>query len=331
MVSAAVLRPDPVTPAMEGVIDAKEGLPLHHGGVLPAPCMGYRIVGAAEAPLVLAMGGISGLRRLSHDDGGWWSEVVGPGRALDTRRYRVLSVDYLGGSGVSTAPRAGESFPTISAYDQAAMITRLLAELGVPALHGVVGASYGGQVALALGARAPSLVRRLLVISASHRADPMASAWRSVEREIVRFGQRHNDGAGGLKLARALAMCTYRSRREFVQRFSGPPVSNEGRLRLPVEEYLFARGDAYVAKYRPESFVCLSESIDLFTLDPSSVRCPVTAVAVPEDELVPIADMEALVAALPAATLERFESLYGHDAFLKEGERLKPIFKQFLS
>lgn len=126
-------------------------------------------------------------------------------------------------------------------------------------------------------------------------------------------------------------MCTYRSRREFAERFSGPARRDGDRLRLPVEEYLFARGDAYVAKYRPESFICLSESIDLFSIDPATVTCPVTAVAVPEDELVPMADVEALVAALPDARLERLTSLYGHDAFLKEGERLKPIFERFLA
>ena len=146
------------------------------------------------------------------------------------------------------------------------------------------------------------------------------------EREVVRFGIARGDADGGLKLARALAMTTYRTPREFEVRFSGSPRRDADRHRLPIEDYLFARGDAYVAQYRPESFVALSESIDLFEIDPSVIGVPTTAVAVPEDELVPYRHMQEYVERLPQGTLVTLDSIYGHDAFLKEGEALKPIF-----
>jgi homoserine O-acetyltransferase len=316
---------------VEGVVALPDPLPLFHGGALAGARMAWRIVGPAGAPLVLAIGGISGHRRVSALDGGWWSPVVGPGRALDTDRYRVLGVDYLGGSGDSTAPARGEvGFPSLSAFDQADAIAAVLASLGTDPLHAVVGASYGAQVALAIGARHPRLAERLLVISAADRIHPMASGWRAVEREIVRFGIRTGDANGGLKLARALAMCTYRTPREFEARFGGEPRRDADRFRLPIEDYLFARGDAYVAQYKPESFIALSESIDLFRIDASSVQPPVTAVAVREDELVPYSDMQALVARLPRAHLATLDSIYGHDAFLKECESLRPIFADCL-
>lgn len=318
-------------PADEGVVRLPSPFALRHGGALADARFAWRITGPAGAPLVLAIGGISGHRRVSAEDGGWWAPVVGRGLALDTARFRVLGVDYLGGSGESTSPApGGAAFPTLSAFDQADAVAALAAGLGLPRLHAVVGASYGGQVALALGARHPALAARLLVIAAADRSQPLASAWRSVEREIVRFGVRHGDAAGGLKLARALAMCTYRTPREFEARFAGPPRADADRLRLPVEDYLYARGDAYVARYRPESFVCLSESIDLFHVDAAEVRVPVTAVAVPEDQLVPFADVEALVARLPAGRLVTLASIYGHDAFLKESDALRPIFADCL-
>ncbi len=314
----------------EGVVRLRAPFRLHHGGALDAPEFAWRLVGPPAAPIVLAIGGISGHRRVGAEDDGWWAPVVGRGRALDTTRFRVLGVDYLGGSGASTGPAAGGTFPAVSAYDQAEALAALAAELGLPRLHAIVGASYGGQVALAVGARHPALAARLLVVSAADRTHPMASAWRSVEREVVRFGIRQGDPAGGLKLARALAMCTYRTPREFAQRFSGDPALADGRLRLPVEGYLFARGDAYVARYRPESFVCLSESIDLFRIDAAQVSVPVTAVAVPEDQLVPYADMQAFIHRVPSGRLVTLESLFGHDAFLKEGEALRPIFADCL-
>ncbi len=331
MVSRELMQGGPAAAAGEqGVLALGSPWPLHHGGALESAVLGWRLVGPAGAPVVLAIGGISGHRAVAADDGGWWAPVVGHGRALDTGRYRVLGIDYLGGSGASTAPAAGASFPTISAYDQAAAIAALVAALGLAPLHAVVGASYGAQVALAIGAAHAAIAERLLVISAAERTHPMASAWRSVEREIVRFGIRQGDPAGGLKLARALAMCTYRTPREFEARFSGPPAPEGGRFRLPVEGYLFARGDAYVARYRPECFVCLSESIDLFAIDATQVRVPLTAVAVPEDQLVPYADMQALCRRVPGARLVTLDSLYGHDAFLKEGEALRPIFADCL-
>lgn len=314
----------------EGVLRLAAPFKLHHGGVLDDARLAWRLVGPAGAPIVLAIGGISGHRRMSAEDGGWWASVVGAGRPLDTRRVRVLGIDYLGGSGDSTGPVAGVAFPAISAYDQAAAIAELVHTLGLAPLQAVIGASYGGQVALALAARSPEVARRWLVLSAADRVQPMASAWRSVQREIVRFGIRQGDPSGGLKLARALAMCTYRNPREFAERFSGEPRLDCDRFRLPVEDYLFARGDAYVAQYRPESFVCLSQSIDLFRIDPADVRVPVTVMAVREDQLVPLADIEGLVSRLPQGLLAIFDSTYGHDAFLKEADLLRPLIADCL-
>jgi len=318
-------------PVSQGVIALPSPFALHHGGSLVQAQMAWRLVGPSDAPVVLAIGGISGHRRVGSDDAGWWHAVVGPDRALDTTRYQVLGVDYLGGSADSTGPaRGGSLFPTVSAHDQAEAIAYVLTHLGLT-LRAVIGASYGAQVALSLGARFPSLAPRLVVISAADRVHPLATGWRAVEREIVRFGIERGDANGGLKLARALAMTTYRTPREFERRFSGAPRRDADRFRLPIEDYLFARGDAYVAQYRPESFVALSESIDLFEIDASTVRVPTTAVAVPEDELVPYAHMQDFVARLPRGRLVTLESLYGHDAFLKEGEALKPIFAAALS
>jgi len=331
--SAPAKSPSAATPpdtASEGIVRLPSPFPLHHGGELTGAVMAWRIVGPAGAPLVLAIGGISGHRRVGAEDRGWWSPVVGAGRALDTQRYRVLGVDYLGGSAGSTGPVAGTPFPSLSAFDQADAIAAVVTTLGLGPLHAVAGASYGAQVALAIGARHPALAERLLVISAADRIHPMASGWRAVEREIVRFGIRTGDATGGLKLARALAMCTYRTPREFEARFGGEPRRDADRFRLPIEDYLFARGDAYVAQYRPESFIALSESIDLFRIDATRVPVPVTAVAVREDELVPYADMQAFVARLPAGRLATLDSIYGHDAFLKEGDALRPIFADCL-
>jgi homoserine O-acetyltransferase len=188
------------------------------------------------------------------------------------------------------------------------------------------------MVALCLAERYPELVNHIVILSAADKAQVLSTAWRSVQRQIVREAIARNDGPAGLKLARALAMATYRSAVEFQLRFGGAPTRNEDRFRFPIEDYLFARGDDYVQKYRAESFLVLSESIDLHQVDATRVHTPTTLIAVREDQLVPFIDMQALAARLngPRQLIE-INSIFGHDAFLKEGAALTPIIKQALA
>jgi homoserine O-acetyltransferase len=281
--------------------------------------------------LVAVLGGISAHRVVGAEKG-WWPEMVGSGLGVDTRRYRVLGIDYLGGRGGSTTPAEGQSFPPISSYDQASALKAVLGQLGGESLHAIIGASYGGMVALCFAERYRESVKHIIVLSASERAQVLSTAWRSVQRQIVREAIARGDGASGLRLARALAMATYRSAVEFSLRFGGAPVRGAERFRFPIEDYLFARGDDYVQKYRAECFLSLSESVDLHQMDATQVKTPATLIAVREDQLVPFADMQALSARLngPRQLIE-INSIFGHDAFLKEGAALTPIIKHALA
>lgn len=317
----------------EGVLEIPGTLPLHFGGRLENVRVAWRLVGNDSGPVAAVLGGISAGRAVTgNTPKGWWSEIVGPGAALDIARCRVLGFDFLGGSADTTGPRRGQSdFPAISAYDQAEILRRLIDHLGLAPLQAIIGASYGGMVALAFAERWPERVGHIVVISAADRSHPMSTAWRSVQRATVRYALKNGDGSEGLRLARALAMATYRSGAEFANRFSGEPVQVDGRFQFPVEAYLLARGDAYVSSYLPEAFICLSESIDLHRVDATQIRVPATLVAVREDQLVPLADMHELQGRLGGpAQLVEVSSLYGHDAFLKESTALRPVFVRAL-
>lgn len=319
----------------EGVLELQGPLPLRFGGELSNVRVAWRLVGDSAAPVVAALGGISAGRAVTDHAGnkGWWGEIIGPDRALDTDRHRILGIDFLGGSGDTTGPRAGQTdFPTIASQDQAEILRRVMQHLQLESLAAIVGASYGGMVALAFAERFPKLVQHIVVISAAHRTHPMSTAWRSVQRAVVRYAAQKGEGAEGLRLARALAMATYRSSAEFEQRFAGPATRVDGRFQFPVESYLLARGDAYAAAYIPEAFVCLSESIDLHQVEPANIEVPTSLVGVIEDQLVPLSDMRTLKDALGAAVeLIEVSSLYGHDAFLKEAQVLRQVFTRALS
>jgi homoserine O-acetyltransferase/O-succinyltransferase len=341
--------PAPEGAVREGMLEVPGEVSLYHGGRLEGIRIAWRLVGPANAPVVCALGGISASRRVfgSDEDSkqGWWSEVVGPGRALDADRFRVLSFDYLGGSAETTGPVAKSSapslataaasgatpqtatpFPNISTYDQAELLVRLLNNLGLKSLRAIVGGSYGGMVALAFGERYPERVSQLVVIGAADRTHPMATAWRSVQRSVLRFSVDCGRPKDGLKLARALAMSTYRSAEEFEARFDGAPTRDGDRFVFPVEQYLFARGGDFADRHNAEAILCLSESIDLHHVDASRIFVPTTIVAIREDQLVPLADLRGLAARLPAAKLHEISSIYGHDAFLKESDQLRGIF-----
>ncbi|HEY0747743.1 MAG TPA: homoserine O-succinyltransferase [Steroidobacteraceae bacterium] len=317
-------------------IDETYGLdpfPLYYGDALPSPKMCFRLAGNPAGPVVAVLGGISAHRIVVGLPGeGWWPEMVGPGLGVDTREYRVLGIDYIGGYGESSTPSVGGQFPPISSYDQALALSKIVEHIGAKALHAIVGASYGGMVALCFAERHAALVDHIVVLSAADRGQALSTAWRSVQRQIVREAIARGDGATGLKLARALAMATYRSPIEFALRFGGAPSRVADRFRFPIEDYLFARGDDYVQKYRAESFLTLSESIDLHSMDATQVHTPATLIAVREDQLVPFNDMQALSARLngPRQLIE-INSIFGHDAFLKEGAALMPIIKHALA
>ena len=306
----------------DSVIDLPADWRLHYGDPVRDPRVAFRLVGAAGAPVVAVLGGISAHRHLTGAQG-WWPNIVGPHLGVDTLRHRVLGIDYLGGLGGSSTPDGGSTFPPVSSIDQAEALRHVVQHLGIPALHAIVGASYGGMVALSFAARHADLVQRIVVVSAADRSQVLSTAWRSVQRQIVREALARGDGPSGLKLARALAMATYRSPAEFAMRFAGTPVREGGRFRFPIEGYLFARGDDYVQKYRAESFLALSESIDLHHVDPAQVRTPATLIGVREDQLVPFHDMQSLAARLagPSRLIE-LNSIFGHDAFLKENVTL---------
>jgi homoserine O-acetyltransferase len=327
---AAEGAPVPEIQIREGILEVPGKVALHHGGSLEGMSIAWRLAGPAGAAIVCALGGISASRRvcLTEDPRqSWWSAVAGPGLALDTRRFAVLSLDYIGG-GQSFA--GGGKLPSLSSYDQAEGLLRVLNHLGIKALLAIAGGSYGGMVALAFGERYPERVGQLIVISGADRAHPLATGWRTVQRRVVRLALEEGRAEEGMQLARALAMTTYRSAEEFAARFDGEPSRQDGEFVFPVERYLLSRGADYAARHRAQTFLALSESIDLHRVDAARIFVPTTAIAVREDQLVPLADMRALAARLPRGRLYEISSLYGHDAFLKEGDQLHGLFNRML-
>jgi homoserine O-acetyltransferase/O-succinyltransferase len=309
---------------------------LANGGALDGALLAYERQGPDDAPVVVVLGGISAGRHVSAHgvawERGWWQDLVGPGRTIDTGRTQVLSFDWLGGNGCSTAPGSGEAFPFVAAADQAAALWQLCDALRIERLHAIVGSSYGGMVALHAAAAAPARVGRLAVIAAAHESHPQASAWRAVQRGIVELGLASGHVAEALQLARGLAMTTYRTPGELRERFAGPPTRSGTALRYPVADWLEARGAAFAEGWTAEQFLCLNRSIDAHRIDPATVATPTSLLAFVGDQLVPPPDVRELALALPELRIHReVRSRYGHDAFLKEPAAVGAFLREVLA
>lgn len=286
-----------------------------------------RLEGKVGAPLLIVAGGISADRRVCTDPAlprsGWWAAQAGAGKALDTQRFRLLAIDWLGGDGSLDVP--------IDPADQADALAAVLDRLGERRAAAFVGASYGAMVGLQFAARHGERLQQLVAISGTHRPHPYATAWRALQRKVARLGRGEAGAATALALARQWAMLSYRTPEEFAARFAAAPELRDGELVCASEAYLAHCGARYAARWSSTAFLRLSESIDLQHVEPASIRVPTTVVAVDEDRLVPVDDAFELCERLGAfGSLRLLRSRYGHDAFLKEEARVDALLRTLL-
>lgn len=325
------VRPDDVVHARLGFQRQRRRIALssrYGDGTKRAVEVDYLWAGRPGAPTVVVQGGISADRDVCASQActspGWWDALVGPGRAVDLDRYRVLAIDWLAAEDLGAT--------AVSTEDQAGAVAALLDALGIGGIKAWIGASYGAMTGLAFAARHGHRLQRLVALAGAHRPHPLSTAQRSVQRGIVRLGLERGAVDEALALARQLAMTTYRGSEEFVTRFAGEARFEDGRYRLPVEGWLEHAGRRFVERFEPRRYLSLSESIDLHAVDPAAVHVPATLIGFATDRLVPLADLCALQRGLGApATLEVVDSPYGHDAFLKETARLAPLLREALN
>jgi homoserine O-acetyltransferase/O-succinyltransferase len=217
-----------------------------------------------------------------HD--GWWESMVGPGKALDTRKFFILCANYLGGCYGTTGPASlhpetglpwGSAFPSICAADQADVVARLLDSLDIGTLHAVVGPSIGGLMALTFATRFPDRVRNVVSIASGCKT--------TVINRLILFEQilaiendphfRGGDYYGGeaplygLALARMISHKTFvhlnsierRARRDVIQ---ADDVLSWYRVRDQFQSYMLHQGKKFVKRFDANTYLRL---IDLWS------------------------------------------------------------------
>jgi len=155
---------------------------------------------------------------------------------------------------------------------------------------------------------------------------------KAIQRRIVELGLETGRAYDAVVLARALAMTTFRSAREFDKRFDRQPEQSEPAVVFPVERYLIHQGKRFAARFTPARFLALSLSGDLHYVDPTKITTPTTLIAAEGDTNVPRELVEELAASIggPCRIVD-LPSETGHDAFLTEPEALGRILRAALA
>ena len=296
------------------------------------------------APVVVVVGGITASPYPLGDgrgeaDGGvdpWWPALFAPD-LIDVTRTTVLCPCWPGNGSTWRDFDGAQLPPGISVLGLADLLAAWLEGLGVTTPVTFVGASLGGMVGVAFASRYPDLCRTLVSISAGLRPDGWGTATRHLQRELVRDGVRNGDVATGMSRARQLGMLTYRGRIELDTRFG---QFTPGLDRPPVADYLDFHGRRFAERFPVTTFLFLSEAIDRGSIGADArarraalerVTAETIVVGVPGDMLFPWGLQVELHRELQAAgaqsSLWTLDSVFGHDAFLADQDRLAELLR----
>ncbi len=345
------------------------------GQVLPGFTLRYETYGhlnAARDNTVLvchALSGdhhLAGIHALTDRKPGWWNNFIGPGKAVDTRRFHVLCANVLGGCQGSTGPSSvdpatgrpfGLSFPFVTVRDMVRAQKLLCDHLGLTALHAVVGGSMGGMQVLQWGIEYPAFVRRMIPLATTARESAQAIAFNEVGRQAIMQDPEWNRGdyprgggpRVGLAVARMMAHITYLSDESMDKKFGrrrAGTVDNPAYtfdVQFEVESYLRHQGESFINRFDANSYLYITRALDHFDLPAAygsleqafaPVQAETLSVAFTSDWLFPPdQNREIVLALLRAGKRASYAELaidLGHDSFLLESGDLYTLVRSFL-
>ena len=272
-----------------------EPLPLKSGAVLPGFELIYETYGtlnAARSNAVLVCHALSGGHHVAgyYADNpknlGWWDNLVGPGKALDTNKFFVVGVNNLGGCYGSTGPlsinpetgkRYVADFPMVTVEDWVAAHARLADHLGIATWAAVLGGSLGGMQALEWSLQFPDRIRHALVIASAPKLSAQNIAFNEVARQAILSDPDFHAGhytehgvvpAHGLRLARMVGHITYLSDSQMGEKFGRQRRHAENRfnydVEFEIESYLRHQGDKFSTFFDANTYLITTKALDYF-------------------------------------------------------------------
>jgi homoserine O-acetyltransferase len=276
-----------------------EPLRLRSGAVLPEYDLIYETYGTLNADksnAILVCHALSGSHhvagRYKEDDKypGWWDNMIGPGKPLDTNRFFVIGVNNLGGCSGSTGPKTinpetgkpwGSAFPVVTVDDWVVSQARLADYLGIRTFAAIVGGSLGGMQALQWTISYPDRVKNALVIAAAPNLTAQNMAFNEVARQAIitdpefHLGDYYQHGVvprRGLRIARMLGHITYLSDdamgAKFGRKLKYDMVKYGFDVEFEMESYLRYQGDKFAETFDANTYLRMTRALDYY--DPAA-------------------------------------------------------------
>ena len=297
---------------------------------------------------------------------GWWDNLIGPGKAVDTHRFFVICANVLGGCRGSSGPSSidprtgkpfGVTFPFVTIRDMVRAQKLLCDHLGLPSVYAVIGGSMGGMQALQWAIEYPSFVRKILPMASTARESAQAIAFNEVGRQAIMQdpGWQQGDypaGEGprvGLAIARMMAHITYVSDASMDRKFGRRKKDTAATdaytfdVQFEVESYLRHQGQSFINRFDANSYLYITRALDHFDLAEAygsledafrPVEAETLVVGFTSDWLFPPEQNRAVVHALlragKRASYAELATDLGHDSFLLESEDLYALVRGFL-
>ena len=297
---------------------------------------------------------------------GWWDSLIGPGKAIDTNKYFVVSPNNLGGCHGTTGPTSidpktqeiyGPDFPMITVSDWVNCQALLADHLGIQVWHSVIGGSLGGMQALNWSIAYPDRIKKAGIIAAAPKLSAQNIAFNEVARQAIITDPDYQDGyylkvgkspKRGLRLARMVGHITYLSDEAMRDKFGRE--LKEGKLNFgygaefEVESYLRYQGDIFSESFDANTYLLMTKLLDYF--DPADkcngnlvkafepIKAQVMVISFTSDwRFSPERSKEisdALLEANKNVSYLEIKSTHGHDSFLFSEDRYVRAIKAFL-
>lgn len=292
---------------------------------------------------------------------GWWDHYIGPGKAIDTNRFFVISSNVIGGCNGSSGPlslnpKTGKpyksTFPFVSIGDMVRAQKKLIDWMGIQKLHGVCGGSMGGMQALQWSIAFPEALNSCIVMASTAEHSAQQIAFNEVGRQAIASDPNWNNGeysgdskpAKGLSIARMVGHVTYLSDQVMRTKFGRkPPPGNIKSTDFAVGSYLIYQGESFVDRFDANSYIYVTKALDHYSLGTgqeltkslSPAKCRFLILAYSSDWLYPPYQSLEIVKSLevngiPVAYCE-LESEEGHDSFLLPNEDQEKVLRGFLN
>jgi homoserine O-acetyltransferase/O-succinyltransferase len=371
----------PLDPSSVGAVTAQKlhfdaSIKLRSGASLPAYDIAYETYGelnAAKSNAVLvchalnASHHVAGYYAGEENNVGWWDNLVGPGKPLDTRRFFVVGSNYLGSCFGSTGPASinpatgkpwGADFPVVTVEDWVEAQARLADRLGIERFAAVIGGSLGAMQAMQWALSYPDRVRHSIVVASAPKLTPQNIAFNEVARQAIMTDPDFHGGhyyekgvvpVRGLRIARMIGHITYLSGEAMAEKFGR--LLRRGALGFDfgtdfeVESYLRYQGDKFSTYFDANTYLRITKALDYF--DPAAdfggslsaalarAKAAFLVVSFKSDwRFTPARSREMVRALLDNRKIVSYleiDAPGGHDAFLLEDPRYHAALRAYFS